>query len=127
MSFPSTDLRSFQLLDRHSGKLVEFLETTSLEFINEACHRHNRAWARAAILSGKATDRWRHPAKRTRAVGTEGGAFLSGSDLGASPSRSLSVAGAQRIFDLQSGYHPDQCRSVGMLSRKLLELPNEVR
>src|SRR6266478_3492523 len=41
----SKDGRSYRLLDRQTGEPVEFLETPSLEFINEACRQHKRAQA----------------------------------------------------------------------------------
>jgi hypothetical protein len=36
---------AYRLLDTHTGNLVEFLETPSLEYISDVCWRHNRAWA----------------------------------------------------------------------------------
>jgi hypothetical protein len=40
----------YRLLDTHTGNLVEFLETPSLEYISEVCWRHNRAWAGVTAL-----------------------------------------------------------------------------
>jgi hypothetical protein len=39
------DRLAYRLLDTHTGNLVEFLETPSLEYISDVCWRHNRAWA----------------------------------------------------------------------------------
>jgi hypothetical protein len=41
--------RSYRLLDTHTGNLVEFLETPSLEYFSEICRQHNRAWSEASI------------------------------------------------------------------------------
>jgi hypothetical protein len=38
------DKLAHRLLDTHTGNLVEFLETPSLEYIGDLCWRHNRAW-----------------------------------------------------------------------------------
>jgi len=52
----SRDKLAYRLLDTHTGKLVEFLETPGLEYISEVCWRHNRAWAGITALRSSARE-----------------------------------------------------------------------